>query len=108
MPEMMKLFGITKNNRTKEENGENAPHLEIAEVVLVHCNIVNDYQQDSWILYTFVSNKSLVQLLNISPQNFIILKSFNLEFSYIEVWFTDQNSKLLEIKDKINNTLVVY
>ena len=43
----MKLFGITKNNRTKEENDENAPHLEIAEVVLVHCNIVNDYQQDS-------------------------------------------------------------
>ena len=47
MPEMMKLFGITKNNRTKEENGENAPHLEIAEVVLVHCNIVYDYEQDS-------------------------------------------------------------
>ena len=77
------------------------PHLETAEVVLVHCNIVNnDYQQDSRVLYTSVCNKSFGQLLEISPRNFIFLKPFNLEISYIEVWFTDQSSKPLEIKDK--------
>ena len=55
----MKLLGSTKNKITKDENGENVPYLEITEVVLVHCNIVNnDYQQDSSILYTFVLNKS--------------------------------------------------
>ena len=55
----MKLLGSAKNKITKDKNGENMPHLEIAEVVLVHCNMANnDYQQDSRILYTFVPNKS--------------------------------------------------
>ena len=104
----MKLLGSTKSKITKDENGENVPHLEITEVVLVHCNIVNnDYQQDSRVLYTFVPNKSFGQLLDISPKNFIFLKTFDSEFSYIEVWFTDQNSKPLEIEDKINITLVI-
>ena len=81
------------------------PHLEITEVVLVHCNIVNnDYQQDSRVLYTFISNKSFGQLLDISPKNFIFLESFDSEFSYIEIWFTNQNSKPLEIEEKINIT----
>ena len=67
----MKLLGSTKSKVTKNENGENRPQLEIAEVVLIHCNIVNnDYQQDSRVLYTFVPNESFVQLLNISPKNF--------------------------------------
>ena len=64
----MKLLGSTKNKITKDKNCENVPHLEIAEVVLVHCNIVNkDYQQDLRVIYTFVPNKSLGQLLNVSP-----------------------------------------
>ena len=68
MPETMKLLGSTKNKITKDKNCENVPHLEIAEVVLVHCNIVNkDYQQDLRVIYTFVPNKSLGQLLNVSP-----------------------------------------
>ena len=105
-PETKKLLGRTKI--TKDENGETVPRLEITEVVLIHCNIVNnDYQQDSRVLYTFVPNKSFGQLLDISPKNFIFLKTFNSEFSYIEVWFTDQNSKPLEIEDKINITLVI-
>ena len=84
------------------------PHLEITEVVLVHSNIVNnDYQQDSRVLYTFIPNKSFCQLLDISPRNFIFLKTFHSEFSYIEVRFTGQNSKPLEIKDKINITFVI-
>ena len=74
----MKLFRKTKNKITMDKNGENVPHLEITEVVLVHCNIFNsDYQQDSRVLYTFVSNKSLGQLLDISPNNFIFLKTFD-------------------------------
>ena len=107
-PETMSLLGSTKSKITKNENGENVPHLEITEAVLIHCNIVNNnYQQDSRVLYTFVPNKSCGQLLDISPKKIIFLKTFNSEFSYIEVWFTDQNSKPLEIEDKINIALVI-
>ena len=66
----MKLLGSTENKITKYQNDENVPHLEITEVVLVHCNIVNnDYQQDSRVLYTFVPNKPFGNLLEISPTN---------------------------------------
>ena len=83
-------------------------HLEITEVVLIHYNIVNnDYQENSRVLYTFVPNKSFGQLLDISPKHFIFLKIFNSEFSYIEVWFADQNSKPLEIEDKLNITFIL-
>ena len=78
MSETMKLLGSTENKITKDKNGENVPHLEIAEVVLVHCNIVNnDHQQDSRVLYTFVPNKPFGILLEISPRNHIFLKTFN-------------------------------
>ena len=70
----MKLLGSTKNKITKDKNGEDVPHLEIKEVVLVHCNIVdNDYQQDPRVLYTFVPNKPFGSLSEISPTNFIPL-----------------------------------
>ena len=73
----------------------------------MHCNIVsNNWQQDSRVLYTFVLNKSFGTLIDISPQKFLFLKTFNLEFSYIEVWFTDQKSKPLEIEEKMNITLL--
>ena len=78
----------------KNENGENVPHLEITEVVLMHCNIVNNnFQKDSRVLYKFVPNKSFGKLLDITPKSFIFLKTFNSEFLYIEVWFTDQNRR---------------
>ena len=71
----MKLLGSTETKITKDKNGENIPHLEITEVVLVHCNIANnDYQQDSRVLYTFVLNKSLGSLLEISLTNHIFQK----------------------------------
>ena len=55
----MKLLESTKSKITKNENGENVPHLEITKVVLIHSNIVNNnYQQDPRVLYTFVPNKS--------------------------------------------------
>ena len=84
------------------------PDLEITGLILIHCNIFNkDYRQDLRVLYTFVPNKSFGQLLNISLKNFVFLKTLNSEFSYIEVWFTDRNSKPLEIEDKINITSVI-
>ena len=68
----MKLLRSTKSKITKDENGENAPHLEITEVVLVHCNIIsNNSQQDPRLFYEIVPNKSFVQLLDMSPKNFI-------------------------------------
>ena len=105
----MKLLGSTKIKIIKGENCENVPHLEITELVLVHWNLVNnDYQQDPRVLYLFITNKSLAQLLDISPKNFIFLKNFNSNFSYTEVWFTDQNSKPLETEDNtLHITLVI-
>ena len=104
----MKLLGSTKNKITKDKKVENVPHLEIKKVVLVDCNIVhNDYQQDWKVLYTFVRNNPFGSLLEISPTNHIILKTFNSEFQDIEVWFTDQNIQPLEIEDRINLNLVI-
>ena len=68
----MKLLGSTESKLTKDKNGENVPHLEVAELVLVHCNLVNnDYQQDSRILYTFVPSNTFGSLLEISPKNHV-------------------------------------
>ena len=87
MSETMKLLGSNKSKKTKDNNGENVLHLEITEVVLVRCNLVkNDYQQDSRALFIFILDKSFGQLLYISLKNFIVLKTSNSEFSYIEVW----------------------
>ena len=106
--ETLKLLGSTKNKITKDKNGKNVPHLEITEVVLVHCDIVNnDSQQDSRVLYTFVPNKPFGSLLEISPTNHFFLKTFNSEDDEIKLWFTDQNSQSLEIEDRINLTMVI-
>ena len=106
--ETMKLLGSTESKITKDKNGENVPHLEIVELVLVHCNLVNnDYQQDSRILYTFVPNKTFGSLLEISPANHVFLKIFNSEFTEIKLWFTDQKSRRLEVEEKINLTLII-
>ena len=103
----MKLLGSTKSEITKDKCGKNVSYLEITEV-LIHCNVVhNSYQQNSRVSYTFVPNKLFGQLLDISPENFIFLKTFDSEFPYNEVWFTDQNSNPLEIEDKINTTLII-
>ena len=104
----MKLLRSTKNKITEDKSGENVLHLEITEVVLVYCNMVNNnYQQDSRVLYTFIQNKPFGSLLEISPANHIFLKTFHSEYNEIEVWFTDQNSKPLELEDRINLTMVI-
>ena len=80
-PETMKLLGSAESKITKNKNGENVPHLEVVELILVHCNLVNnDYQQDSKILYTFVPTKTFGSLLEISPTNHVFLKTFNSDF----------------------------
>ena len=80
-PETMKLLGSTENKITKDNNGENVPHVEINKVVLVHCNLLNnDYQQDSRKLYAFVPNKLFRSFLEITPKNHIFLKTFNSVF----------------------------
>ena len=109
-PETIRLFESTNIKLDKNENCENDRNFEISkipEVVLVHCNIVNNnYQRNSRVFYTFVLNKSFSQLLHISSNYFIFLKKFNSEL-YIEVWLTDKNSNFLEIEDKTSITLVV-
>ena len=107
-PETMKLLGSAESKITKDKNGENVPRLEVVELILVHCNLVNnDYQQDSRILYAFVPNKTFGRLLEISPTNHVFLKTFNSEFQEIKIWFTDQTSALLELEDKMNVALTI-
>ena len=107
-PKTMKLLGSKVIKINKSKNSENVPHLEVVEVVLVHCNLVNnDYQQNSRILFTFVPNKAFGSLLEISRPNYFFLKTFNFEFQEIKIWFTDQTSKPLEAEDKINITLII-
>ena len=106
--ETMKLLGSTKDTIDADKNSENVPRLEHVEVVLVHCNLVNNsYQQASRVLFTFVPNKQYGQLISISPHSLVFLKTINTEFSEIEVWFTDQNNNVLEIEDNVNISLII-
>ena len=74
----------------------------------MHCNLVkNDYQQTSKNLLSFVSNKQFEQLINISPHSLTMMKTVNTKFSFVEVWYTDQASKALEIEDNVNVKLVI-
>ena len=101
--ETMKLLGSTNKVVDKDKNRENVPQLESVEVVLVHCNLVkNDYQHASKVLFSFVPNKKFGNLLNISPHVFTMMNTINTEFSSVEVWFTDQSSKSLEIEGNVN------
>ena len=76
--------------------------LEVVEVTLVQCNLVdNQYQQKSKVLYTFPTNKSDVYLLKVEPSNLVVLKTYNTEFDEITITFTDQNGRSLEIEDKL-------
>ena len=86
----MKLLGSSENKITKDKDSQNVPHLEVVELALDHCNLVNNnYQQHSRILYTFVPNKTFSSLLEISPPNHVFLKMFGSEFREIKIWFTD-------------------
>ena len=107
-PETMKLLESTKKDVDSDKNSEIIPKLESVEVVLVHCNLVkNDYQHSSKVLFSFVPNKQFEQLRNISPNTLTMMNTVNTEFSFVEVWFTNQASKALEIEDNVNLTLII-
>ena len=104
----MKLLGITKKDGDTDKNSENVPKLESIEVVSVHCNLVkNNYQHSSKALFSFVPNKQFGQLINILPNTLTMMNTIKTEFSFVEVWFTDQISKALEIEDNVNLTLII-
>ena len=104
----MKLLRSRNKNVDQDRDGEDIPKLESVEVALVHCNLGNNnYHQASEVLFTFVPNKQFGQLINISPHSLTMLNTTNTEFSSIEVWFTDQNSKPLECEDSVNMTLII-
>ena len=106
--ETMRLLGSTKDTTEADKNSENVLRLENVEVLLVHCNLVNNsYQQASRVLFTFVPNKQYGQLLSISPNSLIFLKTMNTKFSEKEIWFTDQNNNSLEIEDNVNISLII-
>ena len=106
--EAMKLLGSTSNSIDKDKNSELVPKLESVDIVLVHCNLVNNsYQHASKVLFTFVSNKKYGQLITVSLHSLIMLKTVNTEFSFIEIWFTDQDNRPLEIEDSVNISLII-
>ena len=91
----------------REKDREDVPKLESIEVVLMHCNLVNNnFQQTSKALFTFVHNKQFGQLITISPHILTVLKTTNTEFQSIPVWFTYHNNKPLEIEGSVNITLI--
>ena len=107
-PETMRLLGSTKKVNDANKYSENVPQLESVEVVLVHSNLVkNDYQYSSKVLFSFVPNKQFGQLINISPHSLTMMNTINTESSFVEVWFTDQTSKALDIEDNVNLTLII-
>ena len=107
-PEIMRVLGSTKKDIDADKNSKDVPKLESVENVLVHCNLVkNDYQYSSKVLFSFVRNKQFGQLINISPNTLTMMNTVNTEFSFVEVWSTDQTSKALEIEDNVNLTLII-
>ena len=104
----MKLLGSTKKDVDKDKDREDVPKLESVEIVSMHCNLVNNsYQQVSIVLFTFVPNKQFGQLITILPHLLTMLKTTNAEFQSIQLWFTDQNNRPLEIEDSVNITLII-
>ena len=104
---MEAIFMNTEKSKTSEPLRSELD-LESLEVVLRHCNLVkNDYQHTSKVLFSFVPNKQFRQLINISPHSLTMMNTVNTEFSYVEVWFTNQASKALETEDNVNLTLIL-
>ena len=104
----MILFGSSADTIDGDQNSELLPKLESVDLVLVHGNLVNNsYQQASKVLFNFVPNKKYVQLITVSPETLIMLKTVNIEFSFIEIWFTDQDNRPLEIEDSVNISLII-
>ena len=106
--ETMRLLGSSSDAIDDDKNSELVPKLESVDLVLVHCNVVyNNYQQASKVLFTFVPNKKYDKLITVLPETLIMLKTVNNEFSFIEIWFMDQDNRPLEIEDSVNISLII-
>ena len=96
----MKLLGSIRKDVDSNKSGEIVPKLESVEVVLAHCNLVK-------MIISTHQNQQFGQLINIKLNSLIMMNTINTEFSHIEIWFTDQFSKPLEIEDNVNLTLII-
>ena len=104
----MKLLGSSKSVLDSNKNSKLVSKLESVDLVLMNYNLVNNtYQKASKVLFTFVPDKSYGQLMTTSPHSLIMLKTVNTEFSFVEVWFTDQDNRPLENEDNVNITMIV-
>ena len=106
LTETKRLLGSTKKGVDADKNGEIVPKFESVEVFLVHL-VKNDYQHSSKVLFSFAPDKKFGQLIHIKQNSLIMMNTVNKEFSYVEVWFTDQSSKAIEIEDNANFTLII-
>ena len=94
--ETMQLLGSSKKDIDQNKDGKIVPKLETVEIFLVNYNLVNNnYRQASKILFSFAPIKQIGQLITITPHSPTMLKTTNAEFSFIEIWFTDQNNRSL-------------
>ena len=97
-----------KKDVVKDKDGKDVAKLESVEVVLAHYNLVNNsYQKASKILFTFAPNEELGQFITVSPHLLTMLNTTSAEFQSIELWFTDQNNRPLEIENSVNITLII-
>ena len=84
--ETMRILGSLTDTIDGHKNSELVPKLDSVDLVLLHCNLVNNsYQQASKVSFTFVPNKKYGQLITVSPNSLIMLKTINTEFSFIEI-----------------------
>ena len=106
--ETTRLLGSAAGTIDSDKNGELVPKLESVDLVLMYCNLVNNtYQKASKVLFTFVPDKRYGQLMTTIPDPLILLKTVNTEFSFVEVCFTDQDNRPLEIEDNINISMII-
>ena len=104
----MQFLGSSKKVIDKSKDGEIVLRLETVEVALVDCNLVNNnYQQASKVLITFVPNRQFSQVITITPHSLTVPKTANAEFSFIEIWFTDQNNRPIDIEYNVNITFII-
>ena len=99
----MRLLRSRVKDVDRDKDRKNMPKLEPVEVVSVHCNLVkNDYEHTSK-----VPEKQFGQLINTSPHSLTMMNTVNTEFSFVEIWFTDQASKALESEGNVNSNLKI-
>ena len=107
-PETIKLLGSIKKDDDQDEDRQGVPKFaeSVEDVVVPWYLVSNSHQKASKVLFTFVPDEKFGQLITISPHSLKMLKTTNAEFQSIEVWFTNQNNRPLEVEDNVNITLI--